>query len=122
MPHTCCASLAALLAFLPISRAQPPSPSPWDGGARVAMPWPPPPSSIAVVALVTLGLCVMLGVVGYDAYQMRQAAVLREEEERRQNVLSPARRRSLAEAFGFGGQSHFRQGAVKIDRRLQQRK
>jgi hypothetical protein len=84
-------------------------------GAGVQLPWPPPPSSIAAVALVLAGLCVMLGVLGLDGWRMREAAVKREEELRRLNLLAPKRRMSVAELFGLGGHSHssHSKGSVK---------
>jgi hypothetical protein len=121
------AAAAAALLFLPGgARAQDPTPSaspappPWGAG-RLQMPFPPPPSSIAAVAAVLLGLCCMLGVLALDGHGMYQAYLRREEEEARAAVLRgavPKRRMSVAEMFGFGGQSHFRQGAVKIDRKI----
>ena len=109
--------LGLLLAALALARcalAQAPAAA---SGAGVQLPWPPPPSSIAAVALVLAGLCAMLGTLGLDLWRMRAAAAKREEELRRQNLLAPKRRMSVAELFGLGGQSHFRQGAVKIDRK-----
>ena len=114
------ASASALaLALLPLAACAQNS-SAWDS-ARLQMPWPPPPSSIVFVALVLVGLCIMLGVLAMDAHGMYMDSVRKTEEERRALVLSggtPKRRMSVAEMFGFGGQSHFRQGAIKIDRKI----
>ena len=82
-------------------------------GAGVQLPWPPPPSSIAAVALVLAGLCAMLGVLGLDGWRMREAAVKREEELRRLNLLAPRRRMSVAELFGLGHASHSKGSAKK---------